>query len=427
MLAEASAPACAFCPSRPRSSLACLVARSSPSEQARHRPSRFSASKATRSPTTTASTGRPIPSAATRSISSALAIEPSYRVNDWLQLRRGDRVRARRHRRHRWSSIPSRSSASSRPRSRRAARSRSRSSRRSSPSGRRSTSGSGRLYVPVGLTSSHDEPDEYFTNTRHETEVALIPTLWHETGVGVFGALGRARYQALLVNGPRRHRVQLRQLDRRRLAEALRAGQRQRARRGRAGSTSMSTPSSYRSASRATSATAPPNRPKADLDVPANVGIVEAHAVVERGPFKARGLLLYGRLQNSGVGLRRQPQPLQQPQREAHPGGERRARLVRRGRLRRAAAAHRRRRAGRAARGSISSPATTEYDSMYGVAPGVFDNPRWERQVVTAGSQLADPSRPSWSRASTPTAPSASPPPTPKTRSPSGFGLIYGE
>ena len=59
----------------------------------------------------------------------------------------------------------------------------------------------GRIYVPVGLTSSHDEPDEYFTNTRHETEIALIPTLWHETGIAVFGGLGRARYQALLVTG----------------------------------------------------------------------------------------------------------------------------------------------------------------------------------------------------------------------------------
>jgi hypothetical protein len=240
----------------------------------------------------------------------------------------------------------------------------------------------GRLYVPVGLISSHDEPDEYFTNTRNETEVALIPSLWHETGVGVFGTFGRARYQALLVSG----------LDATGFSSAnwIVGGWQKRFEQANANGLAvvgrldfdLDADSYVGMAGYLGNSAA--NRPKADLAVPANVGIVEAHAVIERGPFKARGLLLYGRLQNSGVvsaanrnlsnnlNVKRTPVasaalgwfveagydvlPLLTGD-PARPGGQ----------------------------GLDLFARYDDYDSMHRVVEGVFDNPRWERHVLTAG------------------------------------------
>jgi len=240
----------------------------------------------------------------------------------------------------------------------------------------------GRVYVPVGLTSSHDEPDEYFTNTRHETEVAIIPTLWHETGVGVFGGLGRARYQALLVTG----------LDATGFSSAnwIVGGWQKRFEQANANALAVIgrvdydlAPESYVGVSGYFGNSAP-NRPKADLDVPANVGIVEAHAVVQRGPFTARGLVLYGRLQNSGVvsaanrnlsnnlNVKRTPVASAAFGWFVEAGYDVLPLLT-----------------GTPARDDGQAldvfARYDDYDTMYRMVEGVFDNPRWDRQVITAG------------------------------------------
>jgi hypothetical protein len=212
--------------------------------------------------------------------------------------------------------------------------------------------------------------------------VALIPTLWHETGVGVFGALGRVRYQALLVSG----------LDATGFSSAnwIVGGWQKRFEQANADALAAVgrldydlAPESYVGVS-GYLGNSGPNRPKRDLDVPANVGIVEAHAVIERGPLKARGLILYGKLQNSAavsaanrnlsnnLNVKRTPVasaafgwfvevgydvlPLLSgaPARE---GGQGLDLFVR----------------------------YDDYDSMYRVAEGIFDNPRWDRQVLTTG------------------------------------------
>lgn len=63
----------------------------------------------------------------------------------------------------------------------------------------------GHVIVPVGLTNSHHEPIFFFGSSRPEGETAILPSTWHETGLELFGTLGRGystfQYDAELVNG----------------------------------------------------------------------------------------------------------------------------------------------------------------------------------------------------------------------------------
>ena len=59
----------------------------------------------------------------------------------------------------------------------------------------------GHIGVPIGLTSAYDEPPDYFTPSLPEAQSQLIPTTWHETGVGMFGQLGRFDYDVVAVTG----------------------------------------------------------------------------------------------------------------------------------------------------------------------------------------------------------------------------------
>jgi hypothetical protein len=126
------------------------------------------------------------------------------------------------------------------------------------------------------------------------------------------------------------------------------------------------------------------NRPKADLDVPANVGIIEGHAVVARGPFRARGLLLYGHLQNSAAvsdanrNLSNNLNVKRTPVGSAALGW-----FVEAGCDVLPLLSHRA--AGPGRQGLDLFARYDWYDSMYQVASGIFDNPRWERHVLTTG------------------------------------------
>jgi hypothetical protein len=59
----------------------------------------------------------------------------------------------------------------------------------------------GHIYVPVGLSYSHHKPHQYFTVQRHGSVESMIPSVWHETGIGVFGQLDNFHYQAQVVTG----------------------------------------------------------------------------------------------------------------------------------------------------------------------------------------------------------------------------------
>jgi hypothetical protein len=59
----------------------------------------------------------------------------------------------------------------------------------------------GHIIIPVGLTNQHHMPTEFFTVYRNEGESSIFPCTWHETGVSLWGNVGRWRYEALLVSG----------------------------------------------------------------------------------------------------------------------------------------------------------------------------------------------------------------------------------
>ena len=63
----------------------------------------------------------------------------------------------------------------------------------------------GHIIVPVGLTNFKHEPINFFGTSRPEGETTILPSTWHETGLELFGTLGRryARfsYEAMVVAG----------------------------------------------------------------------------------------------------------------------------------------------------------------------------------------------------------------------------------
>ncbi|MDR0370735.1 MAG: hypothetical protein LBH80_02625 [Prevotellaceae bacterium] len=61
----------------------------------------------------------------------------------------------------------------------------------------------GHVIVPVGLTNGNHLPTQFFTVFRPEGENTILPCTWHETGISVWGRLGKNwRYEALLLSGP---------------------------------------------------------------------------------------------------------------------------------------------------------------------------------------------------------------------------------
>ncbi len=155
----------------------------------------------------------------------------------------------------------------------------------------------GHIIVPVGLVAKRHRPQHYFTTTRPEAEIHLIPTIWHETGVEVFGALGALKYQAQIVNGldstgfssrhwiVRGHQLRFETAN----AEAL-------ALVGRLDyafneNTTVGISGYYGDTAA--------NRPKPDVDFDAHVGIVSLHGFYEMNAVKVRGLFLCGALENA--------------------------------------------------------------------------------------------------------------------------------
>lgn len=59
----------------------------------------------------------------------------------------------------------------------------------------------GHMVVPVGLTNAHHEPLNYFTVYRPEGEGTILPSTWHDTGIGFWGRLGDFRYELQVLAG----------------------------------------------------------------------------------------------------------------------------------------------------------------------------------------------------------------------------------
>jgi len=162
----------------------------------------------------------------------------------------------------------------------------------------------GRFKIPFGLAAVNDEPPEYFATTRAEMETQMIPTNWYEIGVQGEASFGRVDVSAAVVNGlnsaefsaanwiVRGHQQKFEDVAAEDLAFTGRVDV-------RFGEESFAGLSGYIGDSA-------DNRRKSTLldggeEVSALVSVVDAHLQVREGPWTARGVVLYGHLQNSGV------------------------------------------------------------------------------------------------------------------------------
>ena len=59
----------------------------------------------------------------------------------------------------------------------------------------------GHIIVPVGATNMHHMPNEFFTNYRPEGENTIMPCTWHETGISLWGNVGKWRYEVMFLPG----------------------------------------------------------------------------------------------------------------------------------------------------------------------------------------------------------------------------------
>lgn len=59
----------------------------------------------------------------------------------------------------------------------------------------------GHMIVPVGLTNTHHEPNNFFGSFRPMAESELLPCTWHETGLAILGSAGSFDYQLMAVTG----------------------------------------------------------------------------------------------------------------------------------------------------------------------------------------------------------------------------------
>ncbi len=59
----------------------------------------------------------------------------------------------------------------------------------------------GRIIVPIGYLNKSHMPTQYFSTIRTESVTKIIPTIWNETGIEIFGELDDFDYRLQIVNG----------------------------------------------------------------------------------------------------------------------------------------------------------------------------------------------------------------------------------
>lgn len=59
----------------------------------------------------------------------------------------------------------------------------------------------GHIIVPVGYTNGNHLPTQFFTVYRPEGENTIMPCTWHETGISLWGRIGKWRYEAQVIPG----------------------------------------------------------------------------------------------------------------------------------------------------------------------------------------------------------------------------------
>ena len=245
----------------------------------------------------------------------------------------------------------------------------------------------GHFAVPIGFLAERDQPLDYVTVRRSPMEDALLPTVWDETGIAVFGAVHPFEYELLVVNGldatgfsssnwiKRGHQKRFEKINAENLALAGRLIYHPHE------TTAIGVSGYFGNTA--------DNRPKPDLTVPAHVTVADIDMDVAVDAATFRAMILYGTLENADAVSRANKSLSNNLNVKRTPVGS--AVL------------------GYFAEASYNvlplltgeepghEDALSEvlifarydyYDSMFRVSGEVFDNPRWERREITAGLNL---------------------------------------
>ena len=243
--------------------------------------------------------------------------------------------------------------------------------------------GAGHFYVAVGQISTFYRPLDHFGTVRPEAEAAVIPALWHETGIEASGRARQWRWTVQLINGldatgfssqrwvAAGHQLRFEQVRADRLALVGRVD-------FEPFQGTVVGASFYRGDSAG-------NRPKPDLKgTDAHVTIADVHGHLDRDRLRATGLFLRGHLENAAAvsarnrTLSNNLNVLRSPVASAahalyleagydilpwlaNRSGERLDLFAR----------------------------YDDYDTMAEVPEGFFDNPRFDRRVYTVGLNYA--------------------------------------
>lgn len=155
----------------------------------------------------------------------------------------------------------------------------------------------GEMVVPFGMINTYHQPSQYFTIERSLAETDLYPSVWHETGIGLFGELGRLRYETQVVTA----------LDSSGFSGPyfVRDGMQGKLEFDNADDLAFVARVDYAVALGATVGAgfyigdSTDNRPRQNLDGDALVTLYEAHGRYERGPLIVRGQYTLGFIDNS--------------------------------------------------------------------------------------------------------------------------------
>ncbi|KAA3606280.1 MAG: hypothetical protein DWQ06_02210 [Calditrichaeota bacterium] len=156
----------------------------------------------------------------------------------------------------------------------------------------------GHFIIPVGLLNKFHKPTQFFTTKRTESETQVIPTTWHETGIQFFGKISDLSYKIGVVNG----------LDATGFSSRnwIVEGHQKKFEETRATDLAYFANLDYNGIEGLTIGfstyfgNSTGNRPKNDMDgINGYVTIGDLHAIYEKNSFVARGMFLYGNLQNA--------------------------------------------------------------------------------------------------------------------------------
>ena len=155
----------------------------------------------------------------------------------------------------------------------------------------------GEFLVPFGMINTHHEPTQYFTLQRSLAKNSLLPSVWHEAGIGLFGEIGQLRYEGQIITA----------LDSSGFSgfNFIKGGMQNKLEVDNADDLAFVGNINYTPFLGVTlggafyTGDSSGNRPRKNLDQSANVTLFEVHGRYEKGPLAIRTEYLEGSIENS--------------------------------------------------------------------------------------------------------------------------------